>query len=122
MTNTDEKAAKFRERLINIETERRMLADDAKEIGVEMKAADLTPIEIAGIKLSVRRHFETDQKRIRRETIEEFAAGLGELADSPLGQAAMAARRFVDTVKKHGHDVTIQAPGMDPIHISAGTP
>ena len=89
MSNTDERAVKFRERLINLETEKRGLAEDIKELGVEMKSAGLTTIEISGIKLAVKRHFETADKRIRREAIEDVAESLGQLADLPLGTAAL---------------------------------
>jgi hypothetical protein len=89
MTNTDERAASFRMRLINIEEERRARMEDAKEIAIEMKQADLTKAEIVGIKLSVKRHFETLEKKLLRETAESFAAALGDFADMPLGRAAM---------------------------------
>src|SRR5690348_8274622 len=87
--NTDEKAAKFRERLVNLETERRTLGEDIKELATEMKSAGLSALEIAAVKLSVRRHFETEDKRKRRETIEEIAESLGALRVLPLGAAAL---------------------------------
>ena len=89
VTNVDERQTKFRERLINLETEKRSLSEDIKELAVEMKSAGLTAVEIAGVKLSVKRHFETAEKRIRRETIEEVAESLGALADTPLGAAVL---------------------------------
>lgn len=89
MTNTDEKAAAFLARLIRLEDEKRQNAEDRSEVLTEMKSAHLLKEEIAGIKLAVRRHFETEDKRKFRESAEEFADALGPFRDSPLGAAAI---------------------------------
>lgn len=89
MTNTDEKAAAFLARLIRLEDEKRQNAEDRSEVLTEMKSAHLLKEEIAGIKLAVRRHFESEDKRKFRESAEEFADALGPFRDSPLGAAAI---------------------------------
>lgn len=132
MTNTDERAANFLARLIRLEQERRDNAEDRKELGVEMKDAELLKEEIAGIKLAVKRHFEDPDKRKFRESAEEFAAALGGFADTPLGNAAVHVRndpgvrramkqskQAIDRIKAMGADVTLHAPGMEPVHIKA---
>jgi len=90
MTNTDERAKTFLARLIRLEEEKRANAEDRKELGAEMKSANLLKEEIAGIKLAVKRHFEEPEKRRFRESVEEFAEALGEFRDTPLGGAAVA--------------------------------
>ena len=65
------------------------MADDRADLLTEMKSAHLLKEEIAGIKLAVRRHFESQEKRVFRVSAEEFAESLGELRDTPLGAAAM---------------------------------
>jgi uncharacterized protein (UPF0335 family) len=91
-SNVDERALRFRERLVNLENEKRTLSEDIRDLVTEMKSAGLTPVEIAGVKLAAKRALEEDAKRQKRESIEEFAASLGEFADLPLGAAAVAAR------------------------------
>ena len=92
MTITDERAAAFLARLIRLEEERRNNAEDRKELGAEMKSAQLLAEEIAGIKLAVKRHFETQEKRAFRETAESFAEALGDFKDTPLGDAVLPRR------------------------------
>ena len=92
-TNTDEKAKEFAARWIKLEEERLENATDRKELVVEMKSAGLLAEEIAGIKLYGKRHFEPSDKRIKRESAEEFAASLGSLASTPLGEAAVRSVR-----------------------------
>jgi uncharacterized protein (UPF0335 family) len=88
-SNTDEKSKAFLARLIRLEEERRNNAEDRKELGAEMKSAELLKEEIAGIKLAVKRHFEEPEKRAFRESAEDFAAALGGFADTPLGTSAI---------------------------------
>jgi hypothetical protein len=90
MRNTDDKAAPYVARLIKLETERRERSEDIKELMVEARSAGLLKEEIAGIKLASRRHFETYEKRLFRESVEEIAAALGDFQLLPLGQAALA--------------------------------
>lgn len=91
MSNVSEQSKSFLARLIQLETEKRNNAEDRKEIGTEMKAAELSKAEIDGIKLAVRRHFETQERRLHRESVEDVASALGEFADLPLGSAAVRA-------------------------------
>ncbi len=91
MTNTDQRLTSYRDRAIRLETEKRNLAEDLKELWKEAKGNGVSKDEIAGAKLSVKRHFEDDEKRAKRVTAEEVAASLGEFASSPLGGAAVRA-------------------------------
>lgn len=92
--NTDPIVAKFLERLINLETERRsnaeVSAEYRKELVAEMKAKGLTRVAIDAVKLKAKRHFEDPDKREHRLSVEEFAESLGDIADTPLGRAAVA--------------------------------
>lgn len=80
---------RFRDRLISLEQEARDGASARADLRVEMKSAGLSKADIAGIKLAVRRHFETSEQRAERESAEEIATALGEFAFSPLGAAAI---------------------------------
>jgi hypothetical protein len=119
MTNYDEKSIRFRDRLIRLEQERLDNVEAKKDLAAEMKDQKLLKEEIAGIKLAVKRHFETTEKKTYRESVESFAESLGSFRDSPLGAAAIAAKKFIDTVA-HA-DVTLHVPGGDPVHIGART-
>lgn len=100
MTNTDERAAGFLMRLIRLEEEKRQNAEDRAEILTEMKSAHLLKEEVAGIRLAVRRHFETQEKRVFRISVEEFAESLGDFRDTPLGVASV--ERAVKNIAKAG--------------------
>lgn len=89
ISNTDERASSIRDRLIKLEIDKPECAEDIRELFIEAKSAGLLKEEIAGIKLAVRRHFETQDKRIFRESVESFAAALGPMSDTPLGTAAI---------------------------------
>ncbi len=89
MSNVDQKLVSYRDRLIALETEKREIAESIRDLSKEMKGIGISADEIAGVKLAVRRSFESDEKRAKRETAEEFAAALGAFRDSPLGQAAV---------------------------------
>ena len=125
MPLADERSAAYLARLIRLEEERRDNATDRSELAMEMKGAGLLAEEIAGIKLAVKRHFESDERRAFRETAESVAAALGDFASSPLGDAAVrhvknnpGVRRALGRLAKAG-GATISTPGMDPIHIEA---
>ena len=90
MTNTDTRALAFKDRLIRLEESKHEIAEDMKDLATEMKSSGLLKEEIAGIKLAVKRYFESDEKRKFRESAEDFAAALGDFKDLPLGVAAMA--------------------------------
>lgn len=94
MTNVDTRAVAFKERLTRLEQERRNLAEDIKDLSKEMKGVGMSADEVAGVKLAVRRSFETDEKRAKRETVEEFASSLGSMRDLPLGRAAVERHAF----------------------------
>lgn len=85
----DGKTAQYRDRFHRIETDRRELAEDFKELKTEAKSAGFSKEEIAGIILSVKRSFETEEKRVSRITSEQVADALGDFANLPLGAAAV---------------------------------
>lgn len=89
MSNVDTRAIAFKDRLTRLETEKRNLSEDIKDLAKEMKGVGFSPDEIAGVKLAVRRSFETEERRAKRETVEEFAASLGDFADLPLASSAI---------------------------------
>jgi len=85
----DADLARFRDRLVNLTEIKLATAEDIKEVGVEMRAARLKKEDIAGVRLAVKRHFESAEKREFRETAEEVADKLGPFASSALGAAAV---------------------------------
>lgn len=91
MSNVNPQHAKYFDRLRNLEQERRNLSEDTKGIKTEMRNAGLTPAELKGIALAVRRSFETNEQQEARESAEQVAAALGDFADTDLGRAAAAA-------------------------------
>jgi uncharacterized protein (UPF0335 family) len=91
LNNTDSRLGSFRDRIIRLETERRERAEDIKEVYTEMKGRAHTKAEIAGVKLAVKRSFETDAKLRDRLDAEEVAASLGDFGKLPLGLAAIDA-------------------------------
>jgi uncharacterized protein (UPF0335 family) len=93
MSNVDGKTKAYFDRMLRLETEARELAESKRDLAKEMKGCGLTKEEIAGIKLAVRREFETEDKRVSREAAEDVAEALGDFKDSPLGAAAVRASR-----------------------------
>ena len=93
MSNVDSKTKAYFDRLLRLENEKRDLAETAKDLTKEMKGCGLSKEEISGIKLAVKREFETADKKASREEAEEIADALGGFADSPLGAAAVKAAR-----------------------------
>ena len=89
MSNTDQRAVSYKDRLIKLEQEKRDRAEDIKELMLEAKSAGLLKEEIAGVKLAARRHFETKEKKLFRESVESFAEALGDFKDMPLATAAI---------------------------------
>ncbi len=141
MSNVDGKTKSFFDRMLRLETEKREIAESMRDLAKEMKGVGFNKEDIAGIKLAVKRHFETDEKRVSRETAESIAEALGDFKDTSIGAAAVdraqpkparsvragadqavrrAAQKFVDGIKAGDHDVTIQMSGHEPIHIKAG--
>lgn len=82
--------ARFRDRLVNLEQEARDIASSRADLKVEMKSAGLSKTDIAGIKLAVRRHFESPEAREDRQSAEAVAEALGVLVGTPLADAVMA--------------------------------
>jgi len=82
----------FFDRIVNLEKEKQALADDIKEVYAEAKQED---IDVKALRLAVKRHLESDEKRMLREAAEEEAdrilSALGEFVNTPLGEAAVKA-------------------------------
>lgn len=130
MSNVDSRTKAFFDRMVRLETEKREIAESVRDLAKEMKGVGLLAEEIAGIKLAVKRHFETEDKKATRESAEAVADALGDFKDTGLGAAAVerathspatikAAKKFVDRVKSSGAELTIETPGFPPIHIGA---
>lgn len=78
------------ERIERLEEERKALGEDVKDIYKEAKSAGF---DAPTIRLLVKRRAEDEAKRAEREALlETYLAALGQLADTPLGQAALGAR------------------------------
>ena len=90
MTNVDTRFTEFKRRLLNLAEERQRIAEDEREIGVEMKSEGITSTQQKGIKLAVKRALEEPDRRAERIAVEEIAESLGDFADLPLGRAAIA--------------------------------
>ncbi len=88
MSNVDPKLIAFRNRLINVAEAKQIAAEDAREITKEMKSIGLDKDEIAGVKLAVRRHFESADKAAARTAAELVADELALSGDAPLFGAA----------------------------------
>ena len=95
MTNVDERAARFLARLVKLETEKRERGEDIRELMIEAKSAGLLKEELAALKLAARRHFETNERRVFRESVEDFAASLGQLSGTPLAASRMRRARWL---------------------------
>jgi hypothetical protein len=80
------------DRLVAIETHIKQLREDRKEVCIEAKEAD---IMIGALKHRVKRHLESEEARLARETMEaeseRIGRALGEFVNTPLGEAAVAA-------------------------------
>lgn len=75
------------ERIEALETERKNLAEDVKDIYREAKSAGY---DAPTIRLIIKRRAEDEAKREEREALLEiYLNALGQLADTPLGNAAM---------------------------------
>ena len=90
-TNADQQLVAYKDRIIRLEIERRDRIQDIKEVVAEMKSNGRSKEDIAGVKLAVRRSFESEDQKAARVTAEEVAESLGEFVDLPLGRAAVEA-------------------------------
>ncbi len=91
MSNVDERLVAYKRRLLALTEEKQRVAEDISELNKEMKGVGVSKDEAAGVKLAVKRSFETADKKATRITAEEIADSLGDYADMPLGKAAVAA-------------------------------
>lgn len=74
------------ERIERLEEERKALSEDVKDIYKEAKSAGF---DAPTIRLIIKHRAEDEAKRAEREALlETYLAALGQLADTPLGQAA----------------------------------
>lgn len=78
------------ERIEALEAEKKNLGEDIKDIYKEAKSAGY---DVPALRALIKYRAEDAAKREERETLlETYLAALGQLADTPLGQAAMEAR------------------------------
>jgi uncharacterized protein (UPF0335 family) len=82
--------AQFVERVERLEAEKAGIASDIKDVYAELKGRGF---DAAAIRTIVKMRKEDADKRAEREAILElYMQALGMLADTPLGQAALASR------------------------------
>ncbi len=91
MSNVDQRLVEYKRRLLTLTEEKQRIAEDISELNKEMKSHGVSKDEAAGVKLAVKRSFETADRKATRLTAEEIADSLGEFADMPLGKAAVDA-------------------------------
>lgn len=110
------------DRAVRLEEEKRRAAEDLKELYAEAKA---NGHDVPALKLLVKEALETEAKRAKREAAEEMAEvyrrALGQLADTPLGSAAVAAaadgqsRVKMSFKGKDGHRASVEfSPSCHP--------
>lgn len=86
-TATAQRLLSIIERIERLEEERKALGEDVKDIFKEAKSAGY---DVPTIRLLIKRRAEDAAKREEREALlETYLAALGQLADTPLGNAAM---------------------------------
>jgi uncharacterized protein (UPF0335 family) len=101
------------DRIIRLETQKREIAADVKDVYLEAKGLGLSP---AAIRKTVKEYFETPEARAKREEIEAIAeiykANLGMLGGTPLGEAARARlnRQNRHETSEDDPDIIHQAP------------
>lgn len=90
LSNSD--LERFVDRLVNLETEKKEVAEQIKEVLGEAEQAGFSK---KALRLVVKRKMETADQKAERERVESdlelMLSALGMLADTPLGQAALAA-------------------------------
>lgn len=84
MSNVDPKLSAYYARVLRLETEKREAAEGLADLGKEMKANGLSADEIAGVKLAVKRSFESAEKAAKRTAAEEVADMLAASGTAPL--------------------------------------
>ena len=86
--NSARDLASIIDRIEAMEADKRGIAEDIKDVYTEAKGRGY---DTAALKEIVKRRREDAQKRETREAIvDTYLAALGQLADTPLGQAALA--------------------------------
>lgn len=76
------------ERIEQLEEEKKSIADDIRDVYAEAKG---NGFDVKALRAIVRRRKADQQKLAEQEAvIETYMAALGDLADTPLGQAAVA--------------------------------
>ncbi len=79
-----ERLASFIERLERLDEEKRVIAEDMKDVLTEAKSAGYNPAILRSI-LKMRRE-DAQKRREREEILDVYLSALGQLADTPLGQ------------------------------------
>lgn len=86
-TATAQRLLSIIERIERLEEEKKGLQADIKDVYAEAKSAGY---DVPTIRLLIKRRAEDEAKRLEREALlEAYLAALGQLADTPLGNAAM---------------------------------
>jgi uncharacterized protein (UPF0335 family) len=78
----------FVERIERLEEEKKALADDIRDVYAEAKG---NGFDVKALRAVIKlRKEDTDKRKEREAILETYMQALGMLADTPLGQAAMA--------------------------------
>lgn len=86
-TDTAQRLLSIIERIERLEEERKALGEDVKDIYKEAKSAGF---DAPTIRLLIKHRAEDAAKRQEREALlQAYLAALGQLSDTPLGNAAM---------------------------------
>jgi uncharacterized protein (UPF0335 family) len=85
----DSRLESYYARRMRLEEAKREVEEDIKDLKKEMKGVGMLPAEIKGIDIRVAREYESETKRTLRVDAEDVADSLGQLADTPLGNAAV---------------------------------
>lgn len=89
--NSDAKLRSLISRIVNLEVDKANTAEAIRDLYAEVKSGGY---DQRAVRVIVKRQLETNEKREKRESLEEeverLLTALGPLADLPLGQAAVA--------------------------------
>jgi uncharacterized protein (UPF0335 family) len=88
MTDTNNQLKSIVERIERLEEERKSIGDDIRDVYAEAKG---NGYDVKALRAVIRMRKQDANDRLEHETIvETYMAALGMLADTPLGQAAIA--------------------------------
>lgn len=89
MTNTPDgtRLVSYISRIENLEAQKKEIQEDIKDIYVEVKSAGYTPKVVR--QLIRERAMDKQQLEEERQMLEIYRDALGQLADTPLGEAAL---------------------------------